>query len=68
MKANIGSADKIIRIILGVVIIALGFYYQTWWGAVGLVPLLTAAMNFCPAYNLIGLSTRKKIDTEKLKV
>lgn len=68
MKANIGSADKIIRIILGVVIIGLGFYYQTWWGAVGLVPLLTAAMNFCPAYNLIGISTKKKIDTEKLKV
>ena len=68
MKANIGSADKIIRIILGVVIIALGFYYQTWWGAVCLVPLLTASMNFCPAYNLIGISTKKKIDTEKLKV
>ncbi|MBK7379162.1 MAG: DUF2892 domain-containing protein [Ignavibacteriales bacterium] len=67
MKANIGSADKIIRIILGVVIIGLGIYFKSWWGLVGLVPLLTASMNFCPAYNLIGVSTKKKIDTEKLK-
>lgn len=68
MKTNMGSADKIIRLILGVVIIGLGIYFKSWWGLVGLVPLVTALMNFCPAYTLIGVSTKKKIDTEKLKV
>ena len=68
MKANIGKADRIIRFILGAVIIALGFYFQSWWGAVGIVPFLTALVNHCPSYNLIGVSTKSKVKTEKLKV
>jgi hypothetical protein len=68
MKANVGSEDRIIRIILGLVIIALGFYFKSWWGVVGIVPLVTGLLNFCPAYSLIGFSTKKKIETEKLKV
>jgi hypothetical protein len=68
MKNNMGSADRIIRVILGAVIIALGFYFGSWFGVIGLVPIITAALNFCPAYNLIGISTRKKIETEKLKI
>ena len=68
MKNNMGSADRIIRAILGAVIIALGFYFGSWFGVIGLVPIITAALNFCPAYNLIGISTRKKIETEKLKI
>ncbi|HMN49008.1 MAG TPA: DUF2892 domain-containing protein [Ignavibacteriaceae bacterium] len=67
MKPNVGSADKVIRIILGIVIIALGFIYQSWWGLVGIVPLLTGVFNFCPAYSLIGVSTKTKVETEKLK-
>lgn len=68
MKKNVGGADRIIRIILGVVIIVLGFYFKSWWGIVGFVPVLTGLLNFCPAYTLIGVSTTKKIETEKLKV
>ncbi len=67
MKPNVGSADKVIRIILGIVIVALGFIYQSWWGLVGIVPLLTGVFNFCPAYSLIGVSTKAKVETEKLK-
>lgn len=67
MKANVGSADRVVRFILGAVIIVLGFYFKSWWGIIGLVPIVTAALNFCPAYNLIGVSTNKKIKTEKLK-
>lgn len=67
MKPNVGSADKVIRIILGIVIIALGFIYQSWWGLVGIVPLLTGVFNFCPVYSLIGVSTKAKVETEKLK-
>lgn len=68
MKANVGNSDRIIRFILGAVIIALGFYFKSWWGVVAIVPILTGLLNFCPVYNLIGVSTKKKIETEKLKV
>ncbi len=68
MKLNVGSADKIARIVLGVVIIALGFYFKSWWGVVGIIPLLTGILNFCPAYHLIGVSTKTKVKTDKLKV
>ena len=68
MKANVGSSDRIIRFILGAVIIALGFYFKSWWGVVGLVAITTGLLNFCPVYSLIGFSTKKKIETEKLKV
>lgn len=68
MKLNVGSADKIARIVLGVVIIALGFYFKSWWGVIGIIPLLTGILNFCPAYHLIGVSTKTKVKTDKLKV
>jgi hypothetical protein len=68
MKLNVGSADKVARIVLGVVIIALGFYFKSWWGVVGILPLLTGILNFCPAYHLIGVSTKTKVKTDKLKV
>ncbi len=59
MKQNIGSTDKIIRIILGIVIAALGYYYKSWWGLVALVPLITAFISFCPLYPIFGISTKK---------
>ncbi len=67
MKANIGSPDRIARFILGIVIIAIGFYFGSWWGAIGIIPIITAFLNFCPVYKLLGVSTEKKIETEKLK-
>lgn len=57
MKCNVGGADRMIRIIAGVVIILLGFYFQSWWGAVGIVPILTGALRWCPAYIPFGFST-----------
>jgi hypothetical protein len=60
MKKNMGKADRYIRLLIGVVIIALGIIYQSWWGLIGLVPLLTAGMNFCPLYTIFGMSTDKK--------
>lgn len=61
MKANVGGADKIIRIILGVVLISLVFVGpKTPWGWVGLIPLLTGLFNLCPLYSILGLSTHKK--------
>ncbi|WP_137223313.1 MULTISPECIES: DUF2892 domain-containing protein [Shewanella] len=62
MKCNIGKTDRIIRVILGVCVIAVGVYYQSWWGAVGIIPILTAAIGWCPAYVPFGISSCK---TEK---
>lgn len=67
MKVNVGIADRIIRFIFGAVIIVLGFYFKSWWGMVGIVPILTATLSFCPVYSLIGVSTKIKVETEKLK-
>ncbi|MFA7228093.1 MAG: DUF2892 domain-containing protein [Melioribacteraceae bacterium] len=64
MKKNVGSFDRIARFILGLVIIALGFLYQSWWGIIGIVPLFTSAIGWCPAYLPFGISTCKT-DLEK---
>lgn len=68
MKTNVGKVDKILRIVLGLAIIILGFVFQSWWGVIGLVPIVTAFLGFCPAYSLLGVSTKTKVPTEKIKV
>ena len=60
MSKNVGIADRNIRIGLGIVIIIAGVAMQSWWGLVGLLPLLTAGLNFCPLYAILGISTNKK--------
>lgn len=57
MKKNVGKADMIIRIIIGIVIASVGIVYQSWWGLIAIVPLLTAFINFCPLYTVMGCST-----------
>ncbi|NBQ57792.1 MAG: DUF2892 domain-containing protein [Opitutaceae bacterium] len=57
MKPNIGSIDRILRIIIGLAVLVAGYYYTSWFGLIGLVPLLTATLRFCPAYVPFGLST-----------
>lgn len=59
MQCNVGKADKIGRIIIGLVIIILGLYFKSWWGAIGLVPLLTALIGWCPIYVPLGIKTCK---------
>ena len=60
MKCNVGKIDKSVRIIVGIGIIAIGIYFQSWWGAIGLIPIFTAAIGWCPAYIPFGISTSKK--------
>jgi len=62
MKANVGAADRVFRIVAGLVLLALVFVLKSedglWlWGLVGIVPLATGLMNWCPAYSLFGAST-----------
>ncbi len=60
MKRNIGKTDRVIRIIIGIGIIAIGIYFQNWWGVIGVIPILTAAIGWCPAYIPFGISTIKE--------
>lgn len=54
---NVGTIDRILRIVAGLAIGAAGLYFKSWWGLVGIVPLLTATLGICPAYLPFGLST-----------
>lgn len=60
MKCNVGTVDRLLRIILGLVIAILGVVFNSWWGLVGLVPLFTGVFKFCPLYLPMKLSTVKK--------
>lgn len=55
---NEGTIDRVLRVVVGLVLISLVFVGpQTPWGWIGLVPLLTGVIGFCPAYRIFGLST-----------
>ena len=60
MTCNVGGADRIVRILAGLVIIGLGVYFKSWWGAVGIIPLGTGLIRWCPAYVPFGISTAPK--------
>ncbi|MGC8594280.1 MAG: YgaP family membrane protein [Candidatus Kryptoniota bacterium] len=61
MKKNVGTADRWIRIVIGLVLLSLVFFGpKTAWGWLGLIPLLTAFVGFCPLYLPFKISTRKE--------
>jgi hypothetical protein len=58
---NMGSVDRVIRIVVGIVLLALVFVGpHTLWGLLGLVPLATAFVGFCPLYRLLRIRTAPK--------
>jgi len=58
MTANVGSIDRILRIIVGLGLLSLVFIGpQTPWGWIGIVPLATGVVKFCPLYAVLGLKT-----------
>jgi len=59
MNKNVGYIDRGIRVVAGVAIVAAGVYFQNYWGAIGLIPLLTGMIGWCPAYTLFGVSSCK---------
>lgn len=59
MKKNVGTTDRSVRIVAGLAIFATGFYYQSWWGTAGLIPIVTAVVGWCPAYLPLGISSCK---------
>jgi hypothetical protein len=60
MKLNEGAVDRILRIIVGLGVLSLAFIGpQTAWGYLGVIPLLTGIVGFCPLYALLGINTCK---------
>jgi hypothetical protein len=60
MKKNVGSADRAIRIVAGLIVIFIGINFKTWWGAIGVLPIITAALGWCPAYLPFGINSCKE--------
>ena len=55
---NEGTTDRIIRVVIGIAILSLTITgSQSMWGLVGLVPLITGLVGFCPLYKILGLNT-----------
>lgn len=68
MPINIGTVDRVLRIVVGLALIAaaLGLFgsaYRTDWGWIGLIPLATAVVSWCPLYTLLGIKTCKRAAT-----
>jgi len=60
MKINEGSIDRVVRIVVGLVLISLVFIGpQSPWGWIGVIPLATGLIGWCPAYTLFGIDTCK---------
>ncbi len=58
MKTNVGTIDRTLRILAGLVLLALAATGTVgWWGWLGIVPLLTGIFQTCPAYSLLGVNT-----------
>lgn len=61
MKANVGTIDRALRIIIGLALIGLTLNGNIGvWGWIGVVPVLTGIFRFCPAYPILGISTCKR--------
>ena len=60
MQKNMSNADRIIRIIVGIVIIWLGFTYRSMWSLLGIIPIATGLSGWCALYQIIGKGTLKK--------
>ncbi len=58
MKSNVGGIDRVLRIVVGLVLIGLAATDTVgWWGWLGVVPLLTGLFSFCPLYTLLGVNS-----------
>ena len=64
MTTNVGTMDRALRVVVGLVLLAaavglFGPVYQTIWGWIGLIPLATGLVGWCPVYSMMGIKTCK---------
>jgi hypothetical protein len=62
MKCNVGPIDRLLRIVIGLIVAIVGVVFDSWWGLVGIVPLVTGLFQFCPLYWPLKISTIPKKD------
>ncbi len=60
MQCNVGSVDRIIRLVAGIGIAIGGVIFESYWGLIGVVLLATAVFRYCPLYPLLKINTTKK--------
>jgi len=58
MTCNVGDTERMARILVGLLIIGIGFALPSWWGLIGIVPLFTGISAWCPAYLPFNISTK----------
>lgn len=57
MKRNVGNAEKIVRVVVGLIAGYLGFAISPWFYVIALIAFATAAIGYCPATHLLGINT-----------
>jgi len=62
VKQNVGDVDRFARFVFGTVIILAGIYFKSWFGLIGVIPLATGFIRWCPAYLPFGISTLREKD------
>jgi hypothetical protein len=60
MQCNIGKKDQALRILAGLAIIGAGALMGSWFALIGIVPIITGVLRFCPAYTLLQMNTLEK--------
>ncbi len=57
MKCNVGRTDQIARIVIGTGVVIAGLYFRKSWGLIGLIPIITGLIRYCPVSDVLGIST-----------
>ena len=57
MKCNVGITEQVVRVVIGIAIVVSGLYFRSWWGIIGLIPIITGSIGYCPISNVLGIST-----------
>lgn len=60
MKCNVGGWDRLFRFVVGFGLLVIGYVYDSYWGLIGLVPILTALVRWCPLYIPLKKSTYRE--------
>ncbi|MDF2653395.1 MAG: hypothetical protein K0Q73_9200 [Paenibacillus sp.] len=58
---NVGRTEQVIRISIGILILVAGLAFESWWGLIGIAPILTGLTRYCPANALLGINNCQKV-------
>jgi hypothetical protein len=59
LKKNVGYTDSIIRVLIGTFMIAAGLWFDSWWGFLGIIPIISGGVSFCPVYRWMNYETTR---------